>query len=242
MNRRGKIFSWGSNIHGQCAQQTKKTTKIPEIVKDSNGNIEPYASASYVSPKLINFDDFGNFKQLQCCEDSTFFVDENGNAFSCGDNSKGLLCLGYTSEIDKPKIISEFKGRVKEIRSTFEHQILVTLDNEVYIWPYENYFKNLKPSKIQLDKKIIINSVTCGKNFAIILSKTGIVYSFGSSNINGELGHGDNEPRQSPTPIVSLAGCGEKIVQISCGFKHTIAKSSTGKAFSWGCVSLFFYF
>jgi alpha-tubulin suppressor-like RCC1 family protein len=29
---------------------------------------------------------------------------------------------------------------------------------------------------------------------------------------------------------------GEKIVQVSCGYKHTVIKASSGKVYSWGLV------
>lgn len=60
------------------------------------------------------------------------------------------------------------------------------------------------------------------------------MYSFGKENSDGQLGQGDLNPRNVPTIIESLTGLGEKIVSISCGFKHTICKSSLGKVFTWG--------
>lgn len=48
------------------------------------------------------------------------------------------------------------------------------------------------------------------------------------------MGLGDTAPRNVPTLIESLTSLGEKIVSVSCGFKHTICKSSLGKVFTWG--------
>ena len=55
----------------------------------------------------------------------------------------------------------------------------------------------------------------------------------GLDNIFGQLGHGDLEARITPTLINSFQQ-GEVITQVSCGFKHTIAKNSNGKVYTWG--------
>ena len=70
--------------------------------------------------------------------------------------------------------------------------------------------------------------------FAIFLTESGLVYSMGNSNKYGELGHGDFNKRLYPCLIEYFKSSNEKIVQISCGFKHVAAKSSTGKAYTWG--------
>lgn len=67
-----------------------------------------------------------------------------------------------------------------------------------------------------------------------MIASNGYLYSFGKENSEGQLGHGDTNPRNVPALIESLTTLGEKMVSISCGFKHTICKSSLGKVFTWG--------
>jgi len=64
-----------------------------------------------------------------------------------------------------------------------------------------------------------------------------LVYSFGKENYDGQLGQNDKEPRNLPTLISSLKSTGEKIVSVSCGFKHVLCKSNLGKVFLWGAGS-----
>ena len=66
------------------------------------------------------------------------------------------------------------------------------------------------------------------------MSITGLVYSFGKENFDGQLGQNDKEPRHLPALISSLKNKGEKIVSVSCGFKHVICKTNLGKLFLWG--------
>ena len=62
----------------------------------------------------------------------------------------------------------------------------------------------------------------------------GLLYTFGRSNEHGQLGQGDTSPRSVPVLISSLKNQKEMIKSISCGFKHTIAKTGIGKIFVWG--------
>lgn len=63
------------------------------------------------------------------------------------------------------------------------------------------------------------------------------MYSFGKDNSEGQLGQNDTESRHLPTLITSLKNIKEKIISVSCGFKHVICKSNLGKIFAWGAGS-----
>jgi myosin-5 len=106
------------------------------------------------------------------------------------------------------------------------------------MWPWGDKQGNLhyNPNKFSLSspqEKVI--SVACGNNFCIMLNNNGMVYSMGKSNKYGELGVGDFNPRYAPTPIDFFNLNLERINQISCGFKHCVAKSTTGRVYTWGC-------
>jgi myosin-5 len=169
-------------------------------------------------------------------DDHTILVDDDNNAYVFGDNRSGQLGIGHSWVIEKPLLLNELKGKIKEIRSSGDKNIALTIDNELYIWPLLFTKNAFKPTRMFMDRKIIISSISCGKNFAMILSKQGIVYAFGIKNKYGELGTGDYNPRNTPEQIYSLSDKGDKITQISCGYKHVVAKNSIGKVFAWGCV------
>ena len=67
-----------------------------------------------------------------------------------------------------------------------------------------------------------------------LLSSSGLLYSMGKENSEGQLGHGDSTPRNLPTLIEKLKTMKEMIKTVSCGFKHVIAKTGLGKVYSWG--------
>lgn len=68
----------------------------------------------------------------------------------------------------------------------------------------------------------------------MLLSTQGLLLSFGSAAAEGQLGLGDPDPRVTPELILCLKEAGAKIQGVSCGFKHTVARSSLGKVFTWG--------
>ena len=75
--------------------------------------------------------------------------------------------------------------------------------------------------------------IECGKDFCLLLSTSGLLYSFGSNQF-GQLGHGDTEPRTYPTVVKYFLDKKKRVDQISCGFKHAACKSNN-KIYSWGC-------
>lgn len=76
-----------------------------------------------------------------------------------------------------------------------------------------------------------VHQIAVGNEFAIFLTTSGQLFSFGE-NDRGELGLGDTDPRHSPTLIPFTKNT--KVQQISCGFKHCVAKTGLGKVFVWG--------
>ena len=216
---------------------------VPNIRKDKRGNLPSIPVVNYLnSGKPLNTSDIGSVRQVVCGEDHTFIIDENNNAYCCGNNNKGQLALGHTWEVEYPTLLSDLKGRIKTIKSSGDTNVAITINNELYVWPYDVATYRNKPLRFHLDKKITISNVSCGCNFTILMSLQGILFSFGKGNKYGELGTGDFESRKNPEPIYSLSDAGERIVLISCGYKHTIAKTSTGKVFSWGLVNLYLYY
>jgi len=60
---------------------------------------------------------------------------------------------------------------------------------------------------------------------------TGEVYSWGLGN-NGRLGHGDKKNFSVQTLIQSLKG--KSVMQIACGWSHSMCLTDDGKVFCWG--------
>ena len=125
-------------------------------------------------------------------------------------------------------------ANVKEISVCGDTNIAVTNTGEAYIWPIicEDSECVGTPIRIPLTENIQVESVSCGDNFAILLSNQGLVFSFGQATAQGQLGHGDYNPKPFPELIVALKNV--RVQSIVCGYKHTIAKTTLGKVYTWG--------
>lgn len=126
--------------------------------------------------------------------------------------------------------------KIVDIQSKGNLNLGLTDEGEILMWPFQKsngkYF--YKPVSLPLPSGVLVASVSCGNNFAVLTASNGMAYSFGKDNSEGQLGLGDIQPRNVPTLIESFKNLGEKIVTISCGFKHVICKSTLGKIFVWG--------
>jgi len=164
-------------------------------------------------------------------------IDYQGKLYSWGDNKKGQLGVGVCREITEMTTV-DIPGHepVKEIRAKGESNLILTQSGKAFYWPLHLGSGEIicKPTEVCLPPKIQAATIACGINFAAIVSKNGFVFTFGKDNQYGELGHGDNYPRDSPVLIESLKNEGAKIIDVACGYKHVICKNTLGKVYTWG--------
>lgn len=86
-----------------------------------------------------------------------------------------------------------------------------------------NFFKHLK-----------ISQIASGGLHAVILTKVGEIYTWGSTE-GGQLGLGPLSADVVKTPQrVEKIGKQHIVVQIACGEAHTIALTGGGKIWGWG--------
>ena len=249
LTSKGKIYSFGWNNYGQCGIKTKSTI-IKKQELNNNESLVEITKYNELKPKIINKTTFKSIdfynkenniiniegKSIICGEDHTIILDIKGNVFTFGINLNGQLGLGHNHCESTPKKIKSLNN-IKQINSAGYINFAVNKEGDAFIWPYSDKNGNLKliPAKINLKEKI--NNISCGNNFCLILSNSGLVYSMGKSNKYGQLGTGDFSPHLSPILIEYFLSSNERITQISCGFKHSVAKTSLGKVYTWGSGS-----
>lgn len=82
---------------------------------------------------------------------------------------------------------------------------------DLFIWGSSVFGSYLLPSKIDMPSPV--KDFGVGESFGLIIDKKNTCYSWGS-NLNGELGLGDNDTRENPTKIIALEG--RNITYVSC--------------------------
>ena len=259
VTNKGKIYTFGWNNYGQCGVPINSTVLLKNELDNNRlininkfNEIELRVLNRVDGVKIPQIDEVIFSNSITCGEDYTLIVDKEGKLWSFGLNLNGQLGLGHCTQIDKPSEVEfENESNQKNVKKSKKNKIkynsvksagyinfCTTEKGEIYMWPWGDKQGNLhyNPNKFFLSSpQEKVTSVACGNNFCLMLNSNGMVYSMGKSNKYGELGVGDFNPRYGPTPIDFFNLNLERINQISCGFKHCVAKSTTGRVYTWGC-------
>jgi myosin-5 len=204
LTSRGRVLAWGWNDMGQCLGNAK------------NGRF------------LKEFRDF-RILQVECGDNHSLALTEDGIVLAFGDNSKGQLGLGHYSQVRDMERVE--LPQVKTIASKGCVNLAVTTTGQAFIWPFDDLLGQKSSIPSSLLPQVQISEVSLGFNFALLLSETGNIYSFGQ-NSSGQLGLGNRNFQPSPCLVKRLLN--EKISGVSAGLNHCLARSTLGKLFLWG--------
>jgi alpha-tubulin suppressor-like RCC1 family protein len=234
INSKGRAYSWGWNNFGQCGifpHLTKKSYVLPNLNRKKNEKYPILPVLNYKNPdKTLPIQNISN---VSLNDDFSIIITQKGNAILFGDNSYGQLGQGHRMEVKSAQFLTRFKNKIKSLYTTGNMNLLLTKKNDLYLWYICENDNLIQPSFIYFPKKISIESISTGKNFAILLSSNGICYGIGSNEM-GELGMKNVEFCENPQEITNLSQFNERIIQVRCGFKHTICLSINGKTYTWG--------
>uniref|UniRef100_A0A8C1QZ27 Regulator of chromosome condensation (RCC1) and BTB (POZ) domain containing protein 2 n=1 Tax=Cyprinus carpio TaxID=7962 RepID=A0A8C1QZ27_CYPCA len=172
----------------------------------------------------------------------------DGEVYAWGHNGYSQLGNGTTNHGLTPALVSTnlISKRVKEVACGSHHTIALTTEGEVYAWGYNNSGQvgsgstanQPTPRRVSscLQNKVVVN-IACGQLCSMAVLDNGETYGWGY-NCNGQLGLGNNGNQQTPCRIAALQGI--NIVQVSCGYAHTLALIDEGFVYSWGANFLMF--
>nr|XP_022329995.1 probable E3 ubiquitin-protein ligase HERC1 isoform X2 [Crassostrea virginica] len=167
-----------------------------------------------------------------------------GEVYSWGDGDYGKLGHGTHSTQKIPKLVKgPLVGKiVKSVSAGYRHSAAVTEDGELYTWGDGEFgrlghdytsSKNF-PTKVQSIESV--GMVACGGSHTLAVSQDGkTIWSFGGGE-NGKLGHGDTNRQLKPKVIEALTGL--YIRKVSCGSQSSLAVTSSGQLYAWGCGAI----
>ncbi|XP_028822113.1 probable E3 ubiquitin-protein ligase HERC1 [Denticeps clupeoides] len=165
----------------------------------------------------------------------------DGEVFSWGDGDYGKLGHGNSSTQKYPKLVQgPLQGKVVVcVSAGYRHSAAVCEDGELYTWGEGDFGRlghgDSNSRNIPTVVKDISNvgEVSCGSSHTIALSKDGrTVWSFGGGD-NGKLGHGDTNRVYKPKVLEALQGM--FIRKVCAGSQSSLALTSTGQVYAWGC-------
>ncbi|KAF0698331.1 Aste57867_11051 [Aphanomyces stellatus] len=218
----GEVFVCGYNDSGQCGMGTTQRVHSfklimglmdKQVVKLSAGNGCEHVAA----------------------------VTDSGDVFTFGYNARGQLGHGTMAAFAFPTRIAAFGRKpVVKVACSYFHTLVVTEDNEMFGFG-RNDFGQLgipdgldkhEPCRIPFFSGRRVLALACGQYHSIVSLASGGLFSFGK-NDHGQLGV--DAPGVKTTPI-QVGGMleSEIVVQVACGYYHSVALSQSGKMYTFG--------
>jgi len=226
LTTKGKVYSWGNNIYGQCGLGHKKE------------NVENPTRISHFE-KLLEKDEH----IIQICS-SYFFslaLSNQSNIFCWG--RKNHLQYGKESDIEDivyPMKKTFFLGQhssVAMIDAGRVHFIALTLNGHVY--EYKNIGQEVSPNLIEFkllkDTEVIVQ-VSAGETHYLALSNLGNVYSWGANRM-GQCGNAPMLSYKDIATVITFDHClskNEQITHIQADHKYSLALSNKSQIYGWG--------
>ncbi|XP_045609753.1 RCC1-like G exchanging factor-like protein [Procambarus clarkii] len=226
------VWTVGSNGYGQCGR--------PIIPNEDYGKQAVY--------HRIRALDGVKVCQVECGQDTSFFLSEEGVVYSCGWGADGQTGRGhYNNEPNVGPVMGDVVGeKIVKISCRADCALALSDKGEVFGWGNSEYHQlNSVTDEMQIhtakklqfpDIRKVVDVASAG-TMCMFINEDGQVYSWGF----GPLGKGPKVSySKTPTPIpLSLFGHNEitpdaKVVSINCGINHFAAVNNHGSLFTWG--------
>lgn len=184
-------------------------------------------------------------------EHSALFTTDN-RLFIWGNNDRGQLGLqDITSQLSPIEITESLSLQNEEMIQSISlgqrHTGVFTSDNRIFVWGWNLYghlgdgTRTSQSSPVEITNQFVfdaeekIEEIEFGYTHSSLITSLGKVYIWGN-NSSAQLGNGTIDNSANPVNITSFFALDneEKIVDISLGYVHSLALSSSGRLFAWG--------
>eukprot|EP00262_Sarcandra_glabra_P007883 TRINITY_DN20990_c0_g1_i1.p1 TRINITY_DN20990_c0_g1~~TRINITY_DN20990_c0_g1_i1.p1 ORF type:complete len:441 (+),score=87.48 TRINITY_DN20990_c0_g1_i1:226-1548(+) len=214
----GVVRSWGRNQNGQLGLGTTDDSLVPQIIQAFQG----------ISVKMI-----------AAGAEHTAAVTEDGELYGWGWGRYGNLGLGDRNDRLVPQKVSAVGQKMVLVACGWRHTISVSASGYLYTYGWSKYGQlghgdfedHLIPHQLEALSSNCISQISGGWRHSMALTSDGRLYGWGWNKF-GQVGVGDNVDHCSPVQV--RFPLEQKVLQISCGWRHTIAVTERQNIFSWG--------
>ncbi|KAL2498540.1 Ultraviolet-B receptor UVR8 [Abeliophyllum distichum] len=215
----GEVQSWGRNQNGQLGLGTTEDSLVPQKIEAFKG----------VSIKMV-----------AAGAEHTAAVTEDGELYGWGWGRYGNLGLGDRNDRLIPEKVSTVAGeKMVMVACGWRHTISVSSLGSLYTYGWSKYGQlghgdfedHLFPHKLEALREKCISQISGGWRHTMALTTNGELYGWGWNKF-GQVGVGDNVDHCSPVQVKFPHD--QKVVCISCGWRHTLAVTEMQNVFSWG--------
>jgi len=211
----GSLWSWGDNSFGQLGDGTTKAKHNP-TQESSLSMLWSHVSAG---------------------SDFTIGIKSNGTLWSWGDNSRGQLGNGITTDVLHPTQERSGASNWSSISVGLEHTSAIKSDGT--LWSWGNNARGQLGDGVSVDKSNPVQEsskatnwsiVSAGEEHTVAIKADGTLWSWGA-NSNGELGDGTTDDKLNPTQESSGA---TNWTGADAGSDFTVGIKSDGTLWAWG--------
>jgi len=180
-----------------------------------------------------------------------------GEIYSWGNNGSGQLGHADRAARAEPSRI-ESLSRVERIAAGLNSKsAAVDADGQLFTWGcaqgfYDEDFMmplpnnglgyeldetaayQLTPKRVDALSQERVVGVALGNRFTLVVTDAGAVFSFGSPQGCGVLGHASPAGEVLPRRIEALAHTGRRFVDVAADSNHALALSEDGELYGWG--------
>ncbi|PIA47632.1 hypothetical protein AQUCO_01400330v1 [Aquilegia coerulea] len=215
----GEVQSWGRNQNGQLGLGTTEDSLLPQKIQAFQG----------ISVKMI-----------AAGAEHTAAITEDGKLYGWGWGRYGNLGLGDRTDRLLPEKVSATDDKKMDLVACgWRHTISVSSSGALYTYGWSKYGQlghgdfedHLIPHQLEALHHDYISQISGGWRHTMALTSDGKVYGWGWNKF-GQVGAGDNIDHCSPVQVKFPNE--QKVAQISCGWRHTLAVSERRNVFSWG--------
>ncbi|XP_071722519.1 ultraviolet-B receptor UVR8-like [Rutidosis leptorrhynchoides] len=215
----GEVLSWGRNQNGQLGLGTSEDSPVPQKIQSFQGV---------------------PIKMVAAGAEHTAAVTEDGNLYGWGWGRYGNLGLGDRNDRSIPeKVFAENVEKMVMVACGWRHTISVSNTGKLYTYGWSKYGQlghgdfedHLVPHKLEALQGSFIAQISGGWRHTMALTSDGKLYGWGWNKF-GQVGVGDYVDHCSPVQVKFPGE--QKVVQISCGWRHTVAVTERQNVFSWG--------
>jgi alpha-tubulin suppressor-like RCC1 family protein len=176
--------------------------------------------------------------------ESNVFFGHDGKLYHWGNNTGFHQPAAHLDHpTDTPHLLPFFATSrdldIISYSSGLKHTVAATRDGRVWAWGRSDmgqYVRNAieeeeddHPTLVPIPEKV--TKVCCGAFYSAAISEEGNLYGWGY-NSSGQVGSGAFSTQATPVKIIFPGD--PQVVDVSCGFAHTLALTADGALYSWG--------
>lgn len=195
---------------------------------------------------------FGPVVQVKCGEHHTIALTADGKVWTWGDGGSmwnaGALGHGNNNACPVPTEVTGLTGKnIVAVQASHHHCLALSGDGKVFTWGRGEYGVLGTGASTDVKEPVLLESlaafnvvhITCGNAFSGAITDEGELWVWGR-NDGGQLGQPEglsmdiHNIETVPTQCEVIKDLKEKVIDVACGERHTLALTAEGETWMWG--------